>query len=263
MDFWPDKYQGGISLTFDDGMRSQLEFAIPELNRRGFKATFYLNPRGNDNDSAEDSWQSLLAKWIPAQAIGHEIGNHTLSHPCSLNIHAAWLEGKNIQDWSLDQMEADIVIAQTRIDSVFPGQKSTSFAYPCYETTVGRGLKRQSYTPIVAKYFVAARAKGELQGHLANDPQYCDLHHLSSWPVERQPGAFMIGMVEETLAVGGWGIFTFHGIQEGHLPVGDQDFLTLLNHLQRRKEAVWTAPVATIASFIHARFYGVDKVPGK
>ena len=252
MSFWPQDTQGAISLTFDDGMSSQFKIALPALNERGLKATFYLNPRGCEEDSnCEESWRESLGKWTPAFQAGHEIGNHSLLHPCSLNINDAWLEGKNLLDWSLERIESDVLEAQRRIITCFPEQKHTSYAYPCYESTVGRGINRQSYVPLIAREFIAGRAKGELRGELANDPVYCDLHHLSSWPVERQPGAFMIGLVEQAIALGRWGIFTFHGIQEGHLLVGDTDFIELLDHLIRRKDAVWVVPVAEVALFIN------------
>jgi hypothetical protein len=45
---WPEGCQAAISLTFDDGLRSQLEIAIPRLEERGLRGTFYLNPRGED-----------------------------------------------------------------------------------------------------------------------------------------------------------------------------------------------------------------------
>jgi peptidoglycan-N-acetylglucosamine deacetylase len=254
MGFWPDNYQGAISISFDDGMQSQLGFAVPALNERGIKATFYLNPRGIDDDIlSEGSWQERLEPWAAVQKMGHEIGNHSLMHPCSLNIKADWLEGRNLLEWDLARIEADILEAQRRIKIVFPAQQYTSYAYPCYESTVGKGEHRQSYVPIVARNFIAARANGELRGELANDPRYCDLHHLSSWPVERQQGAFMVGLVEQAVAAGLWGIFTIHGIHESHLPIGGSDFIELVDHLARRQAAVWVAPVAEIGAYIHQK----------
>ena len=248
---WPGSCRGAISLSFDDGLWSQQKIAIPALNERGFRATFYLNPLGREDDPQIDiGWRERLELWIPVQKAGHEIGNHSLRHPCSLNIKVDWREGINLLDWTLEQMEADILVAQERISEVFPSQKATSFGYPCYESSLGRGEKRVSYTPLIARRFVAARAKGELQGSLANDPMYCDLHHLSSWAVERQSGAFLIGLAELAAAYGRWGIYTFHGIQEGHLPVGDTDLIELLDHLDRRRDVIWTAPVAEVGRYI-------------
>ena len=109
MGFWPGKFQGAISITFDDGLKSQLQCAIPALNERGIRATFYLNPRGNDEDaSGPDGWQKYLEPWVAVYKMGHEIGNHSLMHPCSLNINADWLEGRNLMEWDLAKIEADI-----------------------------------------------------------------------------------------------------------------------------------------------------------
>jgi len=249
MNFWPEDYQGAISLSFDDGLASQLEFALPALNDRSLQATFYLNPSGKDeNPDRRCHWREFLAAWLSAHRMGHELGNHTLMHPCSLNINidTEWRAGINLRDWTLERLEADVLEAQRRLMEVFPAQTHTSFGYTCYESEVGHGSGRVSSTPMIARHFVAARARGEM----ANDPLFCDLHHLSSWPGERQAGAFLIGLLELTLARGRWGIFTFHGIQEGHLPVGSTDFIELLDHLVRRRGQVWTAPVATIGHYI-------------
>jgi peptidoglycan/xylan/chitin deacetylase (PgdA/CDA1 family) len=248
MTFWPSGCAGAISLTFDDGMESHLSIALPALDARELRGTFYLNPRGSEDTPARAiPWRDWLARWLPAHAAGHEIGNHSIQHPCSLNIDVEW--APNLLDWTLEQIDADLREAQRRIAAVFPAQQATSFAYPCYESTVGRGARRASYTPIVAQHFAAGRARGDY----ANDPLFCDLHHLSSWPVERQPGAHMIGLAEQAVTQGRWGILTFHGIHEGNLAVGAGDFAELLDYLARRRREIWVAPVAEIASYIRER----------
>ncbi len=251
MSFWPDAAQGAISLTFDDGYPSHLKVAVPNLDQRGLRATFYLNPKGNEKGRDGSAWRRHLRPWLPVSRTGHEIGNHSLSHPCSLNIQVDWT--KNLLDMSLDELRADLVAAQKRLQAVFPHQEKNSFAYPCYETSVGRGRGRVSYIPLVAEMFVAGRSRGELRAELANAPQYCDLHCLSSWAVERQSGAFMIGLAEQAVSLGRWGIFTFHGIQEGHLPVGDTDFIELLDYLVRQNDRIWIAPLAEIGSYLAER----------
>lgn len=247
MSFWSLPYAGAISLTFDDGTPSHLEIVIPELDRRGMRGTFYLNPRGDDDETSPFSWRKGLEPWLPVARLGHEMGNHTLNHPCSLNIDIDW--APNLLKMTLADMEADLLEAQRRLSSMFPWQKATSFAYPCYETSLGRGLNRVSYVPLVARHFVAGRARGEL----ANDPEYCDLHCLSSMNVERQTSAFLIGLAELALAQGRWAILTFHGIGEGHLPVSYPDFVEFLDHLARRRDQLWVAPVAEVASYIQDR----------
>jgi peptidoglycan/xylan/chitin deacetylase (PgdA/CDA1 family) len=243
MSFWIPPYQGAISLTFDDGTPSHLEIVIPELDRRGMRGTFYLNPRGDEDEASPKSWRKALEPWLPAARLGHEMGNHTLNHPCSLNINIDW--APNLLTMTLVEMEADLLEAQRRLSCMFPWQKATSFAYPCYETSLGRGLSRVSYIPLVARHFIAGRARGEQ----ANDPAFCDLHSLSSMNVERQTSAFLIGLAELALAQGRWAILTFHGISEGHLPVSQPDFIEFIDHLARRREQLWIAPVAEIADY--------------
>ncbi|HMO59367.1 MAG TPA: polysaccharide deacetylase family protein [Roseiflexaceae bacterium] len=250
MTLWPHDYTAAISLTFDDGLESQRTTAFALLQEYGLRATFYLNPRGMEEDPQRSlPWREWLVRWHEHHVAGHEIGNHTLLHPCSLNNPIAWGTRQHLREWTLERMAGDIAEAQRRIAALFPGQAHTSFAYPCYESDVGHGAERISYTPLVARNFVGARAKGELRGDLANDLPFCDLHHLSSWPVEGQSGALMIGLAEQAIALGRWGIFTFHGIHEGNLSVAASDLAELLAYLARVR-GVWVAPLAEIAAHV-------------
>jgi hypothetical protein len=129
MTFWPSGCRDAISLTFDDGLPSHRAVVIPALNARGLRATFYLNPRGREDDPARQMpWRDWLAEWLPAHTAGHELGNHSLARPCSLNIDITWGPGLNLLDWTLDQIESDALEAQRRLAELFPAQVATSFA---------------------------------------------------------------------------------------------------------------------------------------
>lgn len=66
--------QGAISLQFDDSMTSQIENAMPLLNARKLRATFFINP-------ARPQHQKYLKEWeIEAPKAGHELANHTMRH---------------------------------------------------------------------------------------------------------------------------------------------------------------------------------------
>jgi hypothetical protein len=60
-------------------------------------------------------------------------------------------------------------------------------------------------------------------------------------------GFEMIGLAEELTAAGRWVIFVFHEIDGARLTVGGYDFGLLLNYLNRKRERIWTAPVAEVA----------------
>ena len=238
---WPAAQQGAISLTFDDGVASQLEIVIPMLNRYGLQGTFYVNPR--------DDYQTQLQPWRAAAAAGHEIGNHTISHPCSQNF--AFISDnrrRSLESMSLDDIEAEIVEAGRRIDEVIPEQGPVSYGYTCYQPFVGRGATRQSYVPVVARHCVAGRGRGERP----NDPRYCDLWYLWSTPCERMTGAELVGLAEQAPSQGRWSIFTFHGVNDGHLHVAAGDLEELCVYLAANRERIWTAPLATIARQVNA-----------
>lgn len=233
---WPEGCQGAVSLTFDDGLSSQWEIAIPLLNRYGLQGTFYLNPR--------DNYREQFLPWRAAMQAGHEMGNHTVSHPCSKNFAFISDSGRRgLEEMTLDDIEADIVAAGRRLQELFPEQTATSYGYTCYQPFVGRGPTRQSYVPVVAKHCVAGRGRGERP----NDPRYCDLWYLWSTPCERMTGAELVGVAEQAPAQGRWSILTFHGINEGHLSVATGDLEELCAFLARNRERIWTAPVATVA----------------
>jgi peptidoglycan/xylan/chitin deacetylase (PgdA/CDA1 family) len=236
---WPGDRIAAISLTFDDGMASQLEVGVPLLNHHGVAATFYVNPG--------DEYRTQLAPWRAAFVVGHEIGNHTVRHPCSQNFD--WISDtgrRSLEEMSWEEMGAEIDEAGRRIADVIPEQGLVSFAYPCYQPFLGRGAQRRSYVPLVLERCVAGRGRGER----ANDPRFCDLGYLWSFPCERMDGAHLIGLVEQTAAQGRWAILTFHGIHEGHLAVAEGDLEELCAYLARHRQRIWTAPLAEIAGYV-------------
>jgi sialate O-acetylesterase len=231
---WPDGCEGAVSLTFDDAHPSQLRTALPILEENGLLGTFYVNPR--------EDWMEASAPWREASLKGHEIGNHTLGHPCSQNFSFT-PPGKGLESMSLAQIEADIDEAERRLRRALPEAGERSFCYPCYQAYIGSGESRRSYVPSVARRFVAARGRGET----ANHPAHADLHYLGSWPAERASGPELVGLAEQAAAQGRWAILTFHGVQSGHLMVAEGDFRELCAHLSRHKSRIRTAPVAVIA----------------
>jgi len=235
--FAPWKEDAAVSLTFDDGMKSQLERVIPYLNKVGLHGTFYVNPG--------EGYRDQLIPWRDAAAAGHEIGNHTCKHPCSTSMGRP----NGLESMTLEELEADILLAERRLRTVMPEQWARSFCYPCYYHHVGVGLTRQSYVPIIARHFVAGRT-GTCNRGLSVSPQYCDLHCLESHPCEMLMGYEMIGLCERAANRGEWCILAFHGIQEGHLSVTDGDFREICDHLVRHKQRFRVDTVAAIATLI-------------
>ena len=81
---WPDGKKAAVSLSFDDARLSQVDTGIPVLDEFEVKATFYLSV---------EAMRERLDGWKKAAANGHEIGNHSMTHPCSGNF--AWVPNGN------------------------------------------------------------------------------------------------------------------------------------------------------------------------
>src|SRR5438067_1907438 len=78
--------------------------------------------------------------WRTAIARGHEVGNHTVNHPCSGNY--VWCRN-HLEDYTLARMEKELTDAQKSIQAAL-GVVPTTFAYPCGNKFVGRGQGTQS-----------------------------------------------------------------------------------------------------------------------
>ena len=235
---YPDGCRSAVSLSFDDGMSCQLNIALPILNDRELLSTFYVPPRGS---AAGSDWATTLSEWKEVIRQGHEVGNHTLSHICSRAFSSAY-EERCLETMTLQEIEADALEAERRLNEAL-GSAQRTFAYPCYQDYVGDGLTRQSYVPIIAKHFIAARGRGEY----ANYPLTCSMTYLWSYPVEHMSGAAMIQLIERSRSLGQWCILAFHGIEIGGLMVYKKDFLEVCDYLARDRGDIWIAPIIDIA----------------
>ncbi|MFV0338742.1 MAG: polysaccharide deacetylase family protein [Chthoniobacterales bacterium] len=90
-----------ISYTFDDGLRDQYTVAIPMFNELGLKATFFIIPgrvvatpeEGERIKNKKRAWGGISWPELKEMAEqGHEIGNHTWSHPNLTKLTAAEVE---------------------------------------------------------------------------------------------------------------------------------------------------------------------------
>ena len=73
-----------VVLTYDDGLNIDLTNVIPALDSVGLKGTFYISDYFN-------GLNAQINKWRIAAAEGHELGNHTIWHPCDGSLPAGLL----------------------------------------------------------------------------------------------------------------------------------------------------------------------------
>jgi len=233
---WPDGKQVAISLSFDDARPSQVDTGVPLLNQYDAKATFYLVPSGVERRPT---------KWKQAATTGHEMGNHSVNHPCTGNF--TWARDKAIEEYSLTQMKQELAQANEQIEALL-GVTPTEFAYPCGQTFVGRGTNTESYVPVVAELFSTGR--GWLD-EAPNDPVFCDMAQLMGMPMDELDFPAVKAIIESARQQGQWVVFAGHDIGEtGRQTTRTAMLEQLLQYVQDPANGVWLAPVGTIAAHI-------------
>ncbi len=194
---WPDGSRAALSLSFDDGRVSHTSRGLECLEQLDVPATFFVAPR---------SVKLNLRRWRTLVERGHEIGNHSMRHPCTGNLR--WARANPLERLSLADLEADLHTANRQIEDLL-GVTPRTFAYPCGQTFVGRGVGTQSYVPVVARMFDVGRTFNDVW---ANAPLHCDLAQVAAFNTDEMSFAQLRGRLEDALADGGWIVLGGHEV---------------------------------------------------
>ncbi len=221
-------HPAAVSLTFDDSRVVHLDVAIPELNKRHLNATFFVIV----------SKLTRMDDWKKAQAEGHEIGNHSVTHehPAVLNRVSEELE---VED------------AKRFLDSNFKSN-ITVFAYPYAELTPG-------LVEWVKTYDFAARGwQGDNVSPYVTADAEPDWYNLPSQPSYTAYGAEVYRLwIDKAFALHAWTTLQIHGIGDpstGFEPIPTATFITLLDDLKAdQSKGLWVAPFGTVAAYLRAQ----------
>src|SRR5690349_18855257 len=74
-----------VVLTYDDAIDQHLNNAVPLLDSLGLKATFYITAFSSSIKDRLNDWKKIAVN-------GHELGNHTLYHPCAGGKGREWVK---------------------------------------------------------------------------------------------------------------------------------------------------------------------------
>ena len=234
---WPEGKRAAVSLSFDDARESQLDQGLAVFAETGTKVTFYLTANNLGTRAAD---------WRKAAAAGHELGNHSMVHPCSGNF--AWSRERALEDFSLDRMRQELNDASRAIEAV-TGVRPVTFAYPCGQTFVGRGRGVASYVPLVSELFVSGRL---WLSEAPNDPTYVDLAQLFGYPMDDVDFSGLEPIVRDAIERGQWLVLAGHDI--GHTPGKQVTRVEMLRALTRYLHtpgrSVWVDTVGSVASHV-------------
>jgi peptidoglycan/xylan/chitin deacetylase (PgdA/CDA1 family) len=233
---WPNGARAAISLTYDDALDSQLDNAVGALDKARLKATFFLT-RDNIGARGRD--------WVEVARRGHEIGNHTVTHPCGLQGYTAESYARK-----------ELLPMEAYLDAHFGKTGPRIFAFPCSVTDLGPGDANQQFDRfedlLKTTGFRAARTCDEdapnSQQHARSSPYRL---RASATTYDKDDPRLPMAYVNEGLKHGNWAILVFHEILKRRVGPGDTSITshdTFLRWLTEQN--VWCAPMGAVLDHI-------------
>ena len=208
---YKDGKECAVSLTFDDSMKEHYTIVAPELEKRGFRGTFWM----------VGSWMPAVAEadtthftWAEAKEMsdrGHEMSNHTWSHP-----YLTMLSDEELFNEIKKNDEA--ILANI-------GKPSTTFCFP--------------YNAFNEKV-VAAAMEGRIGARLKE-------FWLGG---QHSPKEYLQKQVEDALASGSWIAGMTHGINYGYDCYTDPtEFTDFLDYLKSLESRIWVGTFRDVAAY--------------
>jgi len=227
---WPDGAKVAISLSYDDALGSQLDNAVPALQRHNFKASFYLilaSPTVNER----------LAEWRAIAADGHELGNHTINHACRGSLpDRDWVNPDyDLDNRSLEQMRDEVVMANTILHMI-DGREERTFTPPCADQLAGG----ENYVDAVAPLFVGVKSRDEgmSQGSsFLHMPTNVSSDELIKFVKDHTRDGVLLNIL-------------FHGVGGDHLSVSTDAHAELLQYLADNRDTYWVDTYIKIMQYV-------------
>jgi peptidoglycan/xylan/chitin deacetylase (PgdA/CDA1 family) len=236
---WPQGAKAAISLTYDDGRITQVQNAVPLLDKHNLKGTFFI--QGITSDSLPASKEF----WKDASRRGHELAGHSMYHPCA-KVKTWVKKGFALEDYTMERMAKELDDSIAFLKDITGTQGPFTNAYPCGQTYVGED--RQSYIPLVAERFFAARSTVNAIAM----PGTFSYAEIPTIPGENLTGKQLIEKAKESAERGGWGIFMFHDVGADDLSVDTAAYEELLAYLDKNRSTYWTDTFMNVAKFLKA-----------
>ena len=203
---WPQGRKGAVSITYDDALPCHHQLVAPAWEAVGLRATFYTPIRSTLMEEVE-AWRAVAAK-------GHELGNHSLFHPCRKRDlgDPAWLpDHYDLRDYTPQRWHDEMRVADFAL-SLVDGESERSFGNTCCNTEIGQGDALESLDPIIEELFVAGRGSYCKEAVDLSDINYNALGHCSG---DARSAAELGEEIECAVAKGDWIIYMIHGVGEG------------------------------------------------
>ena len=238
--FWPEGVQGAVSVSYDDALPCHYEDVAPAWETHGLRVTFYTNITSLMNNPG--AWRDVAAK-------GHELGNHSIFHPCRKQQGNDWLADEYDLRRYTPRRWTDEMHTANAILSSLDGREERSFGNTCCNTDLGEGDTLHSLEPLIEELFVAGR--GPFNNRVV-DAETLNFNSLGHFSGDGRDFDRLRLEIADAVAAGGWIIYMIHGVGKGThgLYIDPEVHQSLVDYLGERQDSIWTAPVGTVARYL-------------
>lgn len=207
--------KGVLTLTFDDGLKSQYDFAFKEMQKYDYQGTLFLLANwtglfeGRELMSFEEAKEMQDSDW--------EIGSHTLSH---LNLIV--LSDKEMKE----ELEKSKEILEDK------GFEIETIAFPF-------GSYNEKVIEETKKYYSASRPMEDGFNSIGN-PNFYNLK--SKWIMKKHSSQEICSWIKKANNEGVWLILDFHNLGEEKIPwdFSEQKFKEVLDCINNENMEVKT-----------------------
>jgi peptidoglycan/xylan/chitin deacetylase (PgdA/CDA1 family) len=228
-----------VVLTYDDAIDIDLDNVIPALDSLNLKGTFYLI-------GSSPVINKRINEWRKAARDGHELGNHSMFHPCDASMPGrSWIPPDgDLSKYTVERAVKEIRTNNTLLKAI-DGKDVRTFAYPCGDRTIN-GVN--FYDQLKNDF---AGARGVTEG--LQTAEQIDLANIDCYPINGQSAQYMIDLVKKAQQTHTLLVFLFHGVGGGHnLNVGLKEHSQLLHYLKAHEKEIWIAPMVDVTEKIKA-----------
>ena len=225
-----------IVLTYDDAIQQHLDNAAPVLDSLNLKATFYLTVNSDACKNRVESWKKLARN-------GHELGNHTLYHPCVGGEGRSWVRPEyDLRNYTVKRIEDEIRLTNNFL-KLIDGKNQRTFAFTCGDMRVGDS----SFIDGLKHDFVAARAVR----HQMHSIDSIDLYNVDCYVVNNHSFEEMKAWVDEAIQSNKLLVILFHGVGGGNaLDVSVENHRKILAYIKSKEQEVWVDTMIHIANYV-------------
>ncbi|MEG1980674.1 MAG: polysaccharide deacetylase family protein, partial [Victivallaceae bacterium] len=156
----PAGNKGMLCFTFDDGTLDHLQVAAPELEKRNWYGTFFINTRSNDRPAGCRLTRRQIAEMSQR---GHEIALHTVTHRPPSGLAQA-------EDWGALAWEiAENIRELANITGLRP--RTYTAPYSDYPPFMNKILQQKQILATPERCWIDSMAKLELDCEKFTAPQ--------------------------------------------------------------------------------------------